>query len=180
MDGFSSFLFFFYESLNATSFWIQLVNRFGVGVKSVQRKLDQEHAGYNPKTNYELLFSDLVIHAVWVDQSVDTHTHRHTHSSPPKTRSVPHIRTGINAEVICFDQLNRHLLELDSNRLQRPLCQYVSVCVWCVCLCWTYTNSKNTLMEIQASFEKNKQTQNKPTTNLRTFTNFYKVNYSIP
>lgn len=132
MDGFS----FFYESLNVMSFKIQLVNRFGVRVKSVQRKLDQEHAGYNPKTNYELLFSDLVIHAVQVDQSVDTHTD--SHSSPPKTRSVPYIRTGINAEVICFDQLNRHLLELDSNRLQRPLCQYVSVCgrvCLCVCIC---------------------------------------------
>lgn len=39
--------------------------------------------------------------------------------------------TEINVEVICFDQLNRHLLELDSNRLQKapPLPIRQAVCV---------------------------------------------------
>lgn len=62
----------------------------------------------------------------WVRaESLHSGTHTHTHTYPHKHTASekpisPCAGTGINVEVICFNQLNRHLLELDSDRLHQP------------------------------------------------------------
>lgn len=73
-----------------------------------------------------------------------THTYtRHTRAWCASKKPIsPYAGTGINVEVICFDQLNRHLLELDSNRLQKaqPLPIRLCICVCsCVCVSFAWT-----------------------------------------